>query len=124
MFRPALTPTFWAKCQVEYTDADGRKVPGVFEVQYNRYDRDRVDALNKEIRDQIKNGEELQADAEFLRNEVVAFRGVEIPAEFNDGVEIGAGDTAALLEYLLRAGFGSAMTQTFFRESPKARAKN
>lgn len=124
MFRPALTPTFWAKCQVEYTDADGRKVPGVFEVQYNRYDRDRVDALNKEIRDQIKNGEELQADAEFLRNEVVAFRGVEIPAEFNDGVEIGAGDTAALLEYLLRAGFGQAMTQTFFRESPKARAKN
>ena len=124
MFRPALTPTFWATCRVEYQGEDGRKQVGAFEVQYKRHVRDEIEKMQKEIEEQVKAGDNVKADAEFLEREVVGFRGIEIPAEYNNGVEIKEDERDAMLAYLTQAGFAAAMLRTFFGEAPKARAKN
>lgn len=116
MFKLALSETFWAKCKVEFTGADGKKQTGAFDVQYKRHDLD--DMQSTLARGFLPGG---NPDPEFLKEEIVGFREIEVD---DNGTIIKADETEAMLGYLVRMGFASALLQTFFAEAPRARAKN
>lgn len=125
MFALALSPEFWATCKIEFTDENGRSVPGAFGVKFKRLDVPTIQERRREILDKTASGEiKSGGDPEFLQGVVTGFRDIEIPANFNGGKPIAADEVDAMLDYLCRAGLASAMVIAFNRELPRARAKN
>ena len=111
IFKVALSPTFWAKVEVEVTAEDGRRVPVDFDLQYKRVTPDEA----TEIGGRLQNNGDLRNT---VRELVVGWKRV-------------AGDDGSTLDFspenferLLDLGFAGPILDTFLKNLPKAKQKN
>jgi len=112
MFRIPTNETFWAKVKTAYTDEEGRRINGEFEIQCKRMTIPQASDLFDSFR------ETDHPNANFLDGIVIGWRGVN--GDDNQPLAF----SAEALRAISDAGFAGAMVAAFYENLQGTRVKN